>query len=345
MSNRKLIESFHEWREVGTPMVLATVIHTAGSTYSKAGRQILIRIDGQHAGLVSGGCLEGDLAEHAQEVLKTGVPAVVTYDMRTEADDLWGMGLGCSGMLKILLQRLSAGDNWQPFNDLATAMAGTDSSTAALVVTSTVKTIPAGTTFLRDASGAWVGSSEPPQGFQLPARLPATVIAEEPSGQCELLCWTLHPWPRLLLLGAGPDTVPLLELARTLGWEVTVADHRQRYIDALPADLADHAHVVDAAELSNQLELDQHTAVVIMSHHLDTDRQYLQQLARYQHAYVGLLGPAARKIRLLEELGLAESNFGKRLHGPVGLAIGADTPATIALAVLGEIQSMLHELR
>jgi xanthine/CO dehydrogenase XdhC/CoxF family maturation factor len=124
-----------------------------------------------------------------------------------------------------------------------------------------------------------------------------------------------------------------------------VADHRQRYIDALPADLADHTHVVDAAELSKQLALEQHTAVVIMSHHLDTDRQYLQQLARYQHAYVGLLGPAARKTRLLEELGLAESNFGKRLHGPVGLAIGADTPATIALAVLSEIQSMLHELR
>jgi xanthine/CO dehydrogenase XdhC/CoxF family maturation factor len=81
-----------------------------------------------------------------------------------------------------------------------------------------------------------------------------------------------------------------------------------------------------------------------MSHHLDSDRNYLQQLADYSHAYVGLLGPVARKLRLLDELGLAGTEFAARLRGPAGLAIGADTPATIALAILGEIQAQLHEL-
>jgi xanthine/CO dehydrogenase XdhC/CoxF family maturation factor len=294
---------------------------------------------------VSGGCLEGDLAEHAREVIRTGTPVVVTYDMRAEADDLWGMGLGCSGMLKILLQRLSANDDWQPFNDLATAMAATTGSMAALIIASTDKTISPGTTLLRDPNGIWAGAKQSLPGLQIPQRLPATLIATTQDGQCELLCWILYPWPRLLLLGAGPDTVPLLELARTLGWETTVADHRKHYIDALPANLADQVRIVDAAQLSKQLALEQHTAVVVMSHHLDTDRQYLQQLAQYQHSYVGLLGPTARKARLLEELGLTESSFGKGLRGPVGLAIGADTPATIALAVLAEIQSLLHELR
>lgn len=345
MSNRRLIESFRQWQQTDTAMALATVIYTAGSTYSKAGRQILIRADGQHAGLVSGGCLEGDLAERAREVIETGTPAIVTYDMRTEADDLWGMGLGCSGMLKILLQRLSADDNWQPFNELATAMAAANRSTVALVVASSDKSMPLGTTLLQDASGAWAGTGRPQPEFQLPTRLPATVIAQAQASSCELLCWTLYPWPRLLLLGAGPDAVPLLELARTLGWEVTVADHRKHYIDALPEQLADHAHTVDAALLSRQLALELPTAVVVMSHHLDTDRHYIQQLAQYQHSYVGLLGPTARKARLLEELGLTDSDFARRLRGPVGLAIGADTPATIALAVLAEIQLILHELR
>lgn len=345
MSNRKLTESFQQWRQTCSSMALATVVETAGSTYSKAGRQILIRADGQYAGLLSGGCLEGDLAEHACEVIRTGAAVVVTYDMRTEADDLWGMGLGCSGMLKILLQRLSAEDNWQPFNELALAMAATDRSTAALVVRSTDRKIPPGTTLLRDSAGIWAGARQALPSVQIPQRLPAIMITDTPDGQCELLCWTLHPWPRLLLLGAGPDTVPLLELARTLGWETTVADHRKHYIDALPEQLADRVHIVDAAQLSRQLTLEQHTAVVVMSHHLDTDRHYLQQLAQYQHRYVGLLGPAARKARLLEELGLTGSRFGKDLRGPVGLAIGADTPATIALAVLAEIQSLLHELR
>lgn len=345
MSNRKLIESFRQWRQTDTSMVLATVIQTAGSTYSKAGRQILIRANGQHAGLVSGGCLEGDLAEHARKVIETGAPVIVTYDMRTEADDLWGMGLGCSGMLKILLQRLSTTDNWQPFSELATAMAATGNSTAALVIASTDKSTPPGTTLIHAVSGTWAGARRPPPQFELPKRLPASVITQEQAKQIEWLCWTLYAWPRLLLLGAGPDTVPLLELARTLGWEVTVADHRKHYIDALPANLPDHVQIVAAAQLSKQLALEQYTAVVVMSHHLDTDRHYIQQLAQYQHSYVGLLGPIARKERLLEELGLAESDFGKRLRGPVGLTIGADTPATIALAVLAEIQLVLHELR
>jgi len=345
MSNRKLIESFRQWRQTDTSLALATVIYTAGSTYSKAGRQILIRADGQYEGLVSGGCLEGDLAEHARAVLQTGVPVIVTYDMRTAADDLWGMGLGCSGMLKILLQRLSASDNWQPFANLATAMSATDNSTAALVIASNDENIALGTTLIRSANGTWQGTRELQHPLQLPDGLPANVTVQQQESQCELLCWTLYPWPRLLLLGAGPDTVPLLALARTLGWEVTVADHRQHYINQLPADLADHVHVVDAAQLSKQLPLERYTVVVVMSHHLDTDRQYLQQLAHYPHSYVGLLGPAARKARLLEELGLTESSFGKQLRGPVGLAIGADTPATIALAVLAEIQLRLHELR
>jgi len=345
MSNRALVGRFHQWRKSGAPLVLATVIQTEGSTYSKAGRQILIRADGDYIGLVSGGCLEGDLAEHARNVIDTGTPVVVTYDMRTGADDLWGMGLGCNGMLKILLQRLSAADNWQPFTDLAAAMSAEQRSIAALVIAGTLANFPIGTHFVCMADGTWLGGKQPPGNPAVPAALPAIAVAATQQDQCELLWWTIYPWPRLLLLGAGPDTLPLLECAHTLGWEVTVADHRSHYIAALPAGLADHAHVIVAAELGRQLSPDRYSAVIVMSHHLETDRQYLQQLAHYQVPYVGLLGPAARKVRLLEELGLQNSEFGARLRGPVGLPIGADTPATIALAILSEIQSVLHTLR
>jgi xanthine/CO dehydrogenase XdhC/CoxF family maturation factor len=253
------------------------------------------------------------------------------------------MGLGCNGMLSILLQRLSTSDNWQPFADIITALADEHSSTVALVTASTNKTILVGSAYIRDNAGCWLHT--PPQALHIPEHLPGNVTAQVADGRCEYLCWTVHPWPRLLLLGAGPDSVPLLEMTRTLGWEVTVADHRAHYIDTLPGDCASSMHVVVPGELSSDLQLERHTAVVVMSHHLDTDRKYLQELAGYQHAYIGLLGPAPRKARLLEELGLAQSDFAQRLHGPAGLAIGADTPATIALAIVSEIQSVLSTQR
>lgn len=135
--------------------------------------------------------------------------------------------------------------------------------------------------------------------------------------------------------------MPVAELARALGWQVTLADHRPHYIEQVPQGAADDVRLIEAARLGEQLQLDRYSAVVVMSHHLETDRTYLLALADVTHDYVGILGPAARKQKLLTELQLADSDFGKRLHGPVGLTIGADSPETIALALLGEIQSLL----
>src|SRR5690606_37932704 len=97
MSIRDIDQAFQKWRTGGEAMVLATVYDTIGSTYSNAGHRILIAANGDYQGLVSGGCLEGDLAERSREVIKTMQPQAVTYDMRDEADDLWGLGVGCNG--------------------------------------------------------------------------------------------------------------------------------------------------------------------------------------------------------------------------------------------------------
>ena len=116
MSILQLNESFETWRDQGTPMVLVTVIATEGSTYSKPGRQMLIAQDADYQGLLSGGCLEGDVVEHAREVFATGKAKLVTYDMRDEEEDqLWGLGLGCNGLMRILLQPLQPDAGFQPF--------------------------------------------------------------------------------------------------------------------------------------------------------------------------------------------------------------------------------------
>jgi xanthine dehydrogenase accessory factor len=351
MSNRSLIRRFTEWQTTDTALVLATVIHTEGSTYSKAGRHILIRANGEHEGLISGGCLEGDLAEQARSVFATGAPQSITYDMRDTADDLWGIGLGCNGMMQILLQRLSVENHWQPFTALTEAMTRATASTGALVISSDSAELPPGICFIDDSHGNWQDAvtdtrhSYPLVNAYLPAALPAIIEHAMPTGNCALLHWQIRPWPRLLLLGAGPDALPVVLLATILGWETTVADHRQHYIESGKFAAADKLHLLEPHRLSEVLSLDQHSAIVVMSHHIETDRRYLQQLADSTlgtASYVGILGPAARRTKLLNELNLSDTDFAKRLRGPVGLDIGADSPETIALSLISEIQSFLN---
>ena len=123
LSLHKLLPLFERERARGCAVVLATVARTAGSTYTKAGAHMLIAGDGEYAGLLSGGCLEGDLAEHARAVLSSGTATVVRYDMGGADELLFGLGSGCEGAMDVLLQRLDASNDWQPLRRLAPALA------------------------------------------------------------------------------------------------------------------------------------------------------------------------------------------------------------------------------
>ena len=122
MSDKALLQRFDDWRRAGRPLALATVVATAGSTYTKPGHRILIAGNGDYQGLVSGGCLEGDLAAHARDVIASGTARVITYDLRGDADELFGLGIGCDGLLKILLQQLLPQDDYAPFAAIAAAL-------------------------------------------------------------------------------------------------------------------------------------------------------------------------------------------------------------------------------
>src|SRR4249919_2651810 len=105
MSLHRLLPLYDRARLTNEPLVLATVVRTSGSTYAKPGAQMLIASDGEYAGLLSGGCLEGDLREHARLVAGTGAARIVSYDMRSQDDTLFGLGAGCEGAMDILLTR------------------------------------------------------------------------------------------------------------------------------------------------------------------------------------------------------------------------------------------------
>jgi xanthine dehydrogenase accessory factor len=312
--------------------VLATAVATAGSTYRKPGARMLILADGSHVGLLSGGCLEADLRLHADEVRDSGRARAVEYDMRGPDDRLFGIGAGCEGAMRILLEPCDEG------------------STAAAALRAAGRST-------RDGAAACLvsvhESTRLSPGTYDPALLPPSLVAAAEA------CWAagisrdvamghgterlrafvefLAPSPHLLICGAGADAQPVAAAARTVGWRLTVVDHRPTYAD--PCRFP-HARVIhaDPAALAETVDLKCVHAAVVMSHHFDSDVRYLRALSQADApGYVGLLGPLARRWRLVRELGELAAPLAQRLRGPVGIDIGAVTPEGIALAIVAEI--------
>lgn len=124
MNPKLLLQFFESRRDRAESLVLVTVYETQGSTYSKSGAQMLVDQNGVFRGMLSGGCLEGDLAIRAQQVLDTGTPQTVTYDLAADDDELWGMGVGCDGLMRMFLQPLRPTDNYAPFAEIADILGG-----------------------------------------------------------------------------------------------------------------------------------------------------------------------------------------------------------------------------
>ena len=339
MSARGLIQTFESWRLTGEPMVLATVYDTAGSTYSKAGHRILIASNADYQGLVSGGCLEGDLAERARAVLEVNEPAAVTYDMRDDADDLWGLGVGCNGLIRVFLQPLIAESGYEPFARIAQGLLSSDPVIVATVIAGETGDLPPGATLVWD--GGDVENKALRRlllGCQAARESGRAAFGTEEDGLAVLYA-PLQPVPRILVLGAGLDALPVVNMAAELGWRVTIADHRPAYLEQGVFASAERAQLIDPARMTQELDPDDYDAIIVMSHHLITDQTYLEQLAGTGVGYLGVLGPRARRDRLLDALGPTGDVLRDRLQGPVGIDIGAKDPESIALSLLAEIHA------
>jgi xanthine/CO dehydrogenase XdhC/CoxF family maturation factor len=344
MSLHRLLPLFARARLSNEPLVLATVIRTAGSTYAKAGAQMLIASDGEYAGLLSGGCLEGDLREHARTVAATGTARIVSYDLRSSTDQLFGLGAGCEGAMDVLLSRLSEEDGWQPLPLLEDAYRRGRRVRLAVVVASSEENIELGLTFPADGKVPDFARADARvvEIFAAIADASDSSFVRTPKLDVELFVAAFEPAPRLLLLGGGPDTRPVAELASFLGWHVTVVDHRAIYL--VPGRFPADTKLVEtrAADIASAVRLDKYAAAIVMSHHLDSDREYLRALAASAVPYVGLLGPAARREKLLADLGADAAPLKSRLRAPVGLDIGGRAPESIALSIVGEVHAFLE---
>jgi xanthine dehydrogenase accessory factor len=334
-------------RAAGNALALGVMVHTEGSTYRKPGALVLIAADGRYAGLLSGGCLEGDLAAHARKVIDSGAARLVHYDLRGADDLLWGLGVGCEGAMRILLLRVGPERAWQPLGDLAAALESHTPAAFGVVIESVREDVPLGALALPHDARA---TAPVLHSAEVAAALAACVAGGEvgrlaaPAGDWTLLAVPLALPARLLILGAGPDAAPVVDLAARLGWRVTLVDHRPAYAVRGHFPAAERVLPVPAAaRLTAALDLAAFDAAVVMSHHLDSDLEYLRALALSPIPYVGLLGPVARRERLLQSLGPEAERLRARLHAPVGLALGGRTPESVALAIVAQIHAFLQD--
>ncbi|MGI8961483.1 MAG: XdhC family protein, partial [Bryobacteraceae bacterium] len=351
----QILRLWKEAEESGESAVLATVVKTQGSSYRLPGARLLLTPNGQRAGSISGGCLEDDLIKKAYWLTERG-PVIRRYDTTPDGDIGSGFGLGCSGVIHVLVERLTPAEP-TILNVIRDARLERRPSIISHLIHPAAS---AGKRLVIDTIGRVshnIGD----------AGLASSLEQESKNALCECASRTVWlndeveafiemvmPAVRLLVFGAGDDAVPVTELAKYVGWEVWVFDgrahyaRRERFPDAdavvvRPAGKTPVLSEIDpVAQIDPIPQIDRWTAAVLMSHSYSQDLESLRELSTTDLRYLGMLGPRKRTVQLLSDAGLDASMLGPTLHSPMGLDIGADGPEQVALAVIAEIQATLN---
>ncbi|GLH69184.1 xanthine dehydrogenase [Geothrix rubra] len=293
------------------PFALATLVGVDGASYRRPGARLLTDGRSLLRGSLSGGCLEGEILARGQDVLASGRPRLVRYDLRGDADLVWGSGSGCEGMLDILVEPVTGFPAWMAWIEEAW------SNRKGLRIRTDLSQEKLG---MRSIPG-YPGASAPGRREECFEDFVAPIA--------------------LWILGAGDDSRPLVRLAKELGWTVGLVDHRPAFARPERFPEADAVLAGHPTATIPGLPLDDRSAVVLMTHHYLKDLEALRHLLPSGAGYLGLMGSRSRGAKLLAELASEGIRPDSRFHTPVGLDLGAQDPETIALAILAEVQAAL----
>lgn len=333
----------------GSRAALATIVRVEGSSYRREGARLLVEADGRLTGMLSAGCLERDLARLAAEAAASGAARALEYDLTEEGEAIWGAGTGCSGHVTLLVEPLDDAARRSWLGRLETLFdARRELRLATVYATSPPDAAGAprpGASLAAPATAGWRAAAWNRVTALAAGEARAVRVAGE-RFEVALLVEAIPPPIHLLLLGAERDVPPLARLGRELGWAVTVADPRPT--EAAASSVAGSARYLGAAPraLAASVELSPRTAVVLATHRYLDDLAYLAELDGVEIGHLALLGPVARRGRLLGDLERlvpgAAARLGARLAGPAGLDLGGRRPEEVALSVVAEIQARFH---
>lgn len=330
----------------GERMALATIVAVRGSTYRRPGARLLVPEDGAPIGNISGGCLEGDVADMARIVMDEGRARLAGWDLTADDDDVWGLGLGCNGAIEVFIE--PADRAAEVAGALRMALEEERPISVVTVLESAREDVESGSRIVVKPDGTSEGSLGEPGVDRAAAAAALEQLAAQTSeirtlpGEIRAFVEVLEPPLRLLICGAGHDAVPMVKAAAVLGWQPIVVDDRPGFLtqERYP-EAAGFVHVEEPEQAAKATGADERTYVVVMTHNFLRDKAYLRSFLESPVAYIGMLGPAARTQRLLMDLtaeGVEITEDDRtRIHGPAGLDLGSEGPEEIAGSILSEI--------
>jgi xanthine dehydrogenase accessory factor len=347
-----ILQAFKVAQQEGRQTALATVVHVEGSSYRRPGARMLIEENGQLTGAISGGCLEGDALRKALLVMTEKKSRLVTYDTMDDDDAKFGVGLGCNGIIQVLIEPIDAAN---PSNPIQYLKAVSEKRQKAVLVTlfslqdkkdaqygtclllKEDKTIIEHTPVLKD-----ILSADAKEALAKEIAFFKNYISE--NHNLTAFIEMIKPPVSVIIVGAGNDVIPLVGMADILGWETTVIDGRASYAKKERFVSACQVLVSKPEDVLGQLTIDEQTVFLLMTHNYNYDMAILRQLLQMNVPYIGMLGPKKKRERMLSELKeegvqLTEKQLSV-LHSPVGLDIGAETSEEIALSILAEIKAL-----
>lgn len=350
-----IIRAFDQAQQQGKQTALATVVKVEGSSYRRAGARMLVTEDGQLTGAISGGCLEGDALRKARLVMAQQQPMLATYDTTDDDDAKLGVGLGCNGIIHILIEPVHAEDSNNPI-ELFKKVLSKRRNAVLLTLFSLAnrKAAQPGTCLLLTEDEQVEKCNMPNLREQFVEdatrvlQTNASAIHNYVDGETELTGFVelLKPPVNLFVFGAGNDAMPLVNMAAVLGWHTTVVDGRTNYASAERFPQAKKVLLAKPEQALASLTFDNRTVVVLMTHNYNYDLAMLRGLLPLELIYVGSLGPKKKLDRMMDEIRdegiLPTEQQLKSVYGPTGLDIGAETSEEIALSILSEMQAVLQ---
>lgn len=338
--------------------VLATVVKVEGSAYRRPGARMLIPLYGGTVGTISGGCLESEVAKKAWWLTDAGEPVIRRYSTAAQDDDdqdaALTFGLGCNGTVHVLLERHSTEKPLPVFELLRRVRESGRAGVLATVIASyrNARVRVGERLSLHPDAGDGGRLLDPALDARVRADLRDTLALDRSSlrryrdahGEVEVFCEYLAPQRRLVIFGAGHDAQPLVHMAKLLDWHVSVIDGRAHFARAERFAEADAVLQVDTAAPYALHALTDGALVAVMTHSYSQDRHWLGGALHGNPVYIGQLGPRERTERLLAEIAAQGGDLLalERLHYPIGLDIGGDTPESVATAILAEMTAALN---
>ena len=343
-------------------VVLATVVAVEGSAYRRPGAKMVIAGEGSGVGSITAGCLEDEIRSLAERVAESGTPRLERFDLTNDEDDVWGLGVGCNGVIDVLLEPVDG--RFEPL------VAARDEKRDVVGVTildaddvdlkrgaraywrPTAETDAVdGRVVAFDAPADWPGwlleAVSGPAADLLEADTSETVTVEGDGAAVEVFVDVVTAPPHLVVFGTGHDVGPMTELAKRLDFRVTIVGFRGAIATEERFPAADEVFATSPAAVREEISFDAGTYAVVMTHNFVDDRLTLAELLKTPVEYVGLMGPRER----FEEMREAFADEGRtfeageleRIYTPTGLDLGGGTPHQIAQSILAEVTAVHHD--